>query len=118
MVALLSQFLTLLLQYLDPISLQRRFSYSDAGILDSTHLRFFVEQTAVELVNFADLRVTKGIVTGLDGPRSNLLDRLSFGLLRHHLAKQYVMRGELIYGGVVQEKVRWRSSIVMPKTDA
>lgn len=90
-----------------PLLLQRRFSYSDAGILDSTHLRFFVEQTAVELVNSADLRVTKGIVTGLDGPRSNLLDRLSFGLLRHHLAKQYVMRGELIHGGVVQEKVRW-----------
>ena len=45
--------------------------------MDSTHLRFFVEQTAVELVNSADLRVTKGIVTGLDGPRSNLLDRLS-----------------------------------------
>ena len=50
-----------------PLLLQRRFSYSDAGILDRTHLRFFVEQTAIELLNSANLLVTKGIITGLRG---------------------------------------------------
>jgi 2-polyprenyl-3-methyl-5-hydroxy-6-metoxy-1,4-benzoquinol methylase len=91
-----------------PLLLRRQFTYGDAGILDSTHLRFFVEQTAVELLYAAGLVVTKGIVTGIDGPRTNLLDRLSFGVLRHHLAKQYVMRGELGRGKIVQEKIGWK----------
>jgi 2-polyprenyl-3-methyl-5-hydroxy-6-metoxy-1,4-benzoquinol methylase len=90
-----------------PLLFRRQFSYRDAGILDRTHLRFFVEQTAVELLNSANFLVTKGIITGLDGPRSKLLDRLSFGLLRHHLTKQYIMRGELGHGEIVQEKIHW-----------
>ena len=93
-----------------PLLLQRRFSYSDAGILDRTHLRFFVEQTAIELLNSANFRVTKGIISGLRGPRSNLLDRLSFGLLRHHLAKQYIMRGELGHGEIVQKTIHWMAT--------
>jgi 2-polyprenyl-3-methyl-5-hydroxy-6-metoxy-1,4-benzoquinol methylase len=90
-----------------PLLLRGQFSYRDAGILDSTHLRFFVEKTAVELMTSANLRVTKGVITGIDGARSNLLDRLSFGLLRNHLAKQYVMRGELARGEIGQGKVSW-----------
>jgi 2-polyprenyl-3-methyl-5-hydroxy-6-metoxy-1,4-benzoquinol methylase len=90
-----------------PLLLQRRFAYQDSGILDRTHLRFFVEATAVEMLNEAGLTVTAGLISGMQGPKARLLDRLSFGALRHHLAKQYIMRGELSDGKVAQQQVRW-----------
>lgn len=90
-----------------PLLLRRRFAYQDAGILDRTHVRFFVEDTAVALLNEANLIVTRGLVGGLRGPKSSLLDRLSFGCLRHYLAKQYIMLGKLSNGALRQPKVRW-----------
>src|SRR5579872_3759409 len=48
-----------------PLLFQRRFEYQDAGILDRTHLRFFTEASAVNLLNEAGLLVTRGVVTGL-----------------------------------------------------
>jgi 2-polyprenyl-3-methyl-5-hydroxy-6-metoxy-1,4-benzoquinol methylase len=91
-----------------PLLTQRRFRYQDAGILDRTHLRFFVEDTAVELLNDANLIVTAGLISGIQGPKTKLLDRLSFGLLRHHLAKQYIMLGQLNDGKIAQAKVQWK----------
>jgi SAM-dependent methyltransferase len=90
-----------------PLLLRRRFAYQDAGILDRTHLRFFVEATAIKLLNEAGFRVTKGMISGAQGPRAKFLDRLSFGLLRHYLAKQYIMVGELTDRNIGQQKVRW-----------
>jgi 2-polyprenyl-3-methyl-5-hydroxy-6-metoxy-1,4-benzoquinol methylase len=88
--------------------LRRRFDYQHAGILDRTHLRFFVESTAVKLLNDANLVVTQGLVSGLQGRKSALLDRLSLGLLRHYLTKQYIMVGESGDGQLVQPPVRWQ----------
>ena len=90
-----------------PLLVGRRFTYTDAGILDRTHLKFFVEKTAIGLLNEANFLVTKGIVSGLGGPRSKLLNRASFGLLLHHLTKQYIMLGELKNDNIVQRKIRW-----------
>lgn len=91
-----------------PLLLQRRFNYQDAGILDRTHLRFFVEDTAIKLLNDANLTVTAGLISGLDGPRAKMLDLFSFGLLRHHLAKQYIMLGQLSDRKIEQTKIRWK----------
>jgi SAM-dependent methyltransferase len=91
-----------------PLLVQRRFTYQDAGIMDRTHLRFFVEDTAVKLLNDAELVVTKGLIGGLQGPKSKLLDHLSFGLLRHHLARQYIMVGESNDSEIVQRRVKWQ----------
>ena len=93
-----------------PLLLKRRFNYQDAGILDRTHLRFFVEDTAIKLLNDANLIVTAGLISGLQGPKAKLLDLLSFGLLRHHLAKQYVMLGQLGDRKIVQKRIRWAIS--------
>lgn len=93
-----------------PLLLQRRFNYQDAGILDRTHLRFFVEDTAIKLLNDANLTVTAGLVSGLNGPRAKMLDLLSFRLLRHHLAKQYIMLGQLSDRKIEQAKIRWKIS--------
>ena len=90
-----------------PLLLQRRFDYQDAGILDRTHLKCFVEGTAIKLLNDANFIVTAGLVSGIQGPKSKLLDLVSFGGLRHHLAKQYIMLGQLTDGKLSQERVRW-----------
>lgn len=91
-----------------PLLLKRRFAYQDSGILDRTHVRFFVEDTAVKLLNDAGLVVTSGLISGLQGPKSRLIDLLSFGLLRHHLAKQYIMSGKIKDASAGQEEVRWQ----------
>jgi 2-polyprenyl-3-methyl-5-hydroxy-6-metoxy-1,4-benzoquinol methylase len=90
-----------------PLLLFRRFNYQDAGILDRTHLRFFVEDTAIKLLNDANLRVTSGLLSGIQGPRAKMLNSLSCGLLQHYLAKQYILCGQLDDGEIVQPKVRW-----------
>jgi 2-polyprenyl-3-methyl-5-hydroxy-6-metoxy-1,4-benzoquinol methylase len=91
-----------------PLLLRRRFSYADAGILDRTHLRFFVESTIIELLNEAGFRVTGGLIGGMNGPRSRFLNGMSLGLLQHHLAKQYLVRGELNAHGLSQGPVNWK----------
>lgn len=90
-----------------PLLLKRRFNYQDAGILDRTHLRFFVEDTAIKLLNDANLIVTSGLISGLQGAKAKLLDLVSFGLLRHYLAKQYIMLGQLGDRKIVQKRIRW-----------
>ena len=88
-----------------PLLFRRRFSYRDAGILDRTHLRFFVEETAISLLNEANLVVTKGLVSGLQGPKTKVIHRLSLGLLRHYLAKQYIMLGRA--SNAPQQPIKW-----------
>ena len=68
-----------------------RFAYQDAGILDRTHLHFFVRKSVVALLNAAGLTVSKGLRSGLDGPRARLLNAITGGLLRDQLTKQYIV---------------------------
>jgi 2-polyprenyl-3-methyl-5-hydroxy-6-metoxy-1,4-benzoquinol methylase len=91
-----------------PLLLQRRFEYQQAGILDRTHLKFFVESTAVKLLNDANLKVTEAIISGIQGPGTKAFDFLTFGLLRHYVAKQYIMLGQLNDQEFVQQKIRWK----------
>jgi 2-polyprenyl-3-methyl-5-hydroxy-6-metoxy-1,4-benzoquinol methylase len=90
-----------------PLLFRRKFHYQDAGILDRTHLRFFVEDTAIRLMNDAKLRVSNGLISGIQGRKAKILDRVSLGSLRHHLAKQYIMLGEPIDGEINQPPVKW-----------
>ena len=69
------------------------FHYRDAGLLDRTHLRFFVRQTAIELVT------TGGLTLSHCGPSRpfrpmevrRFLLAASFGGLEPLLTKQYVL---------------------------
>jgi trans-aconitate methyltransferase len=90
-----------------PLLLRARFDYADAGILDRTHLRFFVRGSAVDLLNGAGLRVEAGLRAGFNGPKSRLIDRLTFGCIRDHLTKQYILAGRLMNGSG-QGRISWR----------
>jgi hypothetical protein len=76
-----------------PLLFQAQFEYQDAGILDRTHLHFFTRQSATALLSDVGFDISKGLRTGFGGPRTKLLDRTTFGFLRDHLTKQYVLSG-------------------------
>jgi SAM-dependent methyltransferase len=90
-----------------PLLLKAQFDYQDSGILDRTHLRFFVRKSAIALMSQAGLIVRRGIRTGLGGPRARLLDKLTGGMLRDHLTKQYILSGTRKAPGTVQGEVEW-----------
>jgi SAM-dependent methyltransferase len=73
-----------------PLLLRGRFDYTDAGILDRTHLHFFYQESALNLARRVGLEVEKGLMSGLMGPKTRLIDRLTFGLMRDRLTKQYI----------------------------
>lgn len=69
------------------------FHYRDAGLLDRTHLRFFVRQTAVELTEAGALSV-KWIGNAHPWKASDMraiLSRLSLGRLDDLMIKQYIV---------------------------
>ncbi|ARN81496.1 class I SAM-dependent methyltransferase [Methylocystis bryophila] len=90
-----------------PLFFQGRFDYADAGILDRTHLTFFYRDSAVALLNEAGLKVSHGLEAGFSGPKSRLLDRLTFGRLRDRLAKQYIMCAQIMPIGHRQGPIVW-----------
>jgi 2-polyprenyl-3-methyl-5-hydroxy-6-metoxy-1,4-benzoquinol methylase len=89
--------------------LRSRFSYRDDGILDRTHLRFFVLPTTLELVEGADLKVDR--VTHMLGPQRRLtrwLHAATLGRLKNGLAIQHIVRGvpaDRFNGDVVQKSL-------------
>lgn len=89
-----------------PLLFGRRFDYQDAGILDRTHLQFFTETSAIGLLNRSGLVVRDGLTIGPSRGRTRTFDQLTFGIFRHHLTSQYILRAE---AGAGQAKVRWRA---------
>jgi SAM-dependent methyltransferase len=73
-----------------PLLFRGRFDYTDAGILDRTHLHFFYRDSALNLARRVGLGVEKGLMSGLSGPKTRLIDLLTLGLFRSRLAKQYI----------------------------
>lgn len=84
---------------------RRRFDYADSGILDRTHLRFFTESSTIELMNAAGLTVNAGLLNGLAGPKPKLINLATFGLIKHYLTDQYIVRGTA--GSGPQPPVSW-----------
>lgn len=91
-----------------PLLFKRQFQYADFGILDRTHVRFFVETSAVELLNKGNFQVVGGLLNGLNGPKSRLLDNVTFGVLRPWLARQFIMKAHRTAGRPRQDKVVWK----------
>jgi len=90
-----------------PLFFKGQFEYEEAGILDRTHLRFFVESSALGLMNRNGLKVVDGLCRGPHTGKTRLLDRLSLGLMRRVLTRQYVFRAE--WGAAAQSSFRWRA---------
>lgn len=74
--------------------LRNRWHLTDAGILDRTHLRFFVKETAVELMTHSGLELELVTAPERAGNRRAraLLSRLSKGRIDTFFDVQYVVR--------------------------
>lgn len=71
-----------------------QWRYQDAGILDRTHLRFFVRESAVELLHEAGLAVEAVQPQGLKRWKLKwILNRLLLGSLTDLFAEQFLLRG-------------------------
>jgi 2-polyprenyl-3-methyl-5-hydroxy-6-metoxy-1,4-benzoquinol methylase len=72
------------------------FHYRDFGLLDRTHLRFFVRDTAMELAACGGLEIGHVGMTNAMRPWEPraLLNRLAFGRLDGFLAKQWLVVAE------------------------
>lgn len=82
-----------------PLLFKSKWEYAEAGILDRTHLRFFVRDSAIRLIESAGLKVDMVHATGLGrSRRSRVVNALLPGWLRSFFEYQYLIRG-IKYGG-------------------
>ncbi|MFI4996389.1 MAG: class I SAM-dependent methyltransferase [Hyphomicrobiales bacterium] len=83
-------------KFLWRLAAQGDFRYRDAGLLDRTHLRFFVRETAIELATSGGLRLVGAAnAHPFAFPDARfLLSRASFGRLEELLAKQWLVIAE------------------------
>jgi len=73
-----------------------RWQYTDSGILDRTHLRFFTKVSCRQLASLRGFTLEN--IHGRLGPKSRLLNYLSLGIFRNFLFGQYLMRSRKVSG--------------------
>jgi 2-polyprenyl-3-methyl-5-hydroxy-6-metoxy-1,4-benzoquinol methylase len=73
-----------------PLLFQNKWEYQSCGILDNTHLRFFVKDTAIELMKSSGLTLEKVSPVNV-GRKGAILNRLLFGWPESFLAMQYLV---------------------------
>lgn len=77
-----------------PLLLEGKWDYVQEGILDRTHLRFFVRKTAQQLLESSGLMVDRVIATGLGKSlKSQMINDVLPALVRSLFEKQYLIRG-------------------------
>ena len=76
---------------LGPLLFQGKFELTDSGILDRTHLRWFVKDTAIELMCSSGLTL-EVVAENINGRKRRLFNKLTFGVLSDILALQYYIR--------------------------
>ena len=78
------------IQILKQIFLEGNFKYSDAGILDRTHLRFCCKKNMIELFENNKFKIDKIISnSNLLGKTTKKINKLTFNLFDEFLAAQY-----------------------------
>ncbi len=90
-----------------PLLMKGRFDYTESGILDRTHLRFFTRESALQMIGSAGLTVEAGLEAGFGGPLSSLFDKLTLGRLRDRISKQYIFAARRLPGPVATPPIRW-----------
>ena len=76
-----------------PLLLQGTFQYSDSGLLDSTHLRFFTKKSSLELAAYSGLQIELVENTGRKtGSITWIANLLTLGIFREFFDIQYLIR--------------------------
>jgi hypothetical protein len=67
--------------------------YSEEGLLDSTHLRFFTRKTAIQLMTSTGLQLEEVSFTGMrSGSISYLFNVLTLGIFKNFFVYQYLLK--------------------------
>ena len=74
-----------------PLPLKGRLDYTDEGILDRPHLRWFVRSTAVELMTCSGLALEQ-VQGRYCGRKKDILNSATFGVFDYLLFLQYFIR--------------------------
>jgi 2-polyprenyl-3-methyl-5-hydroxy-6-metoxy-1,4-benzoquinol methylase len=75
-----------------PLMFRNSWRLEDRGILDRTHLRFFVRQTAIELMTHSGLVLEEVKATPAEARRIRLFRALTAGLFNSFTDLQYLVR--------------------------
>lgn len=75
-----------------PLFFQGRWDLTESGILDRTHLRFFVRKTAIELMTSSGLCLEAILPLPSGGRKIKLIRMFTFGVLNSFTDRQYLIR--------------------------
>lgn len=75
-----------------PLLIRNDWQLADSGILDRTHLRFFVRRTAIELMTSSGLELELVVPLPSGGRRITLFRYATLGLLNSFTDMQYLIR--------------------------
>ena len=77
-----------------PLLFRQKWEYTKAGFLDRTHLRFFVKESALQLISSSGLIVDMVTATGLGRSRkSKMINSMIPSVIKSLFEKQYLIRG-------------------------
>ncbi|RQW88302.1 MAG: class I SAM-dependent methyltransferase [Geobacter sp.] len=77
-----------------PLLFKGQWTYEKSGLLDKSHLRFFVRQSAIELLSSAGFTVDMVLPTGLGKSRkSQFLNKMLPCFVKSFFEYQYLIRG-------------------------
>ena len=81
------------LKIIMPLLFKGKWNYTDAGILDKTHLRFFTLESSIDLLTVNELKLiqVKRNMGGISSI-SSLVNLLTFGVFRELLTTQYLLK--------------------------
>lgn len=74
-----------------PLLFLNQWKLQDAGILDRTHLRFFVRSTAIDLMTSSGMILQKVVPAPSGGRKVKLFRHLTLGLLNSFTDSQYLI---------------------------
>lgn len=77
---------------LRPLLMKDEWRYADTGLLDRTHLRFFVRETAVELLEPAGFSAEVVVGTNITNRKHRLINALTMGAATSFFTLQYLIR--------------------------
>jgi hypothetical protein len=82
------------MKVLAPLIFRGRWDYSNSGLLDRTHVRFFVRDTAIALVECSGLKVDAVHANGplVPGSPLALINKLTLSVFQGFLDFQYLIR--------------------------
>lgn len=75
-----------------PLVFKNEWEYKNAGVLDSTHLRFFVKKTAIDLMESSGLKLEDLVHSGLFTKKQKILSAITFGAIRSFCTLQYLIK--------------------------